>query len=99
MNNFLKNARSAAGSSSVPTPGPNATPPSIGIQPPHYTGDATDPAIELKLARIHQDVLLKCACGADLGGCACHRGRGTPERIEWLKARRAEALAAQGGVA
>ena len=98
MNNFLKNARSAAGSSIIPTPGPNATPPAIGIQPTHYTGDATDPAIALNLMQIHKGVVLKCACGAELGGCGCHKGRGTPERIAWLQARRAEGFG-QGGVA
>jgi hypothetical protein len=83
----------------IPTPGPNAIPPAIGIQPPHYTGDATDPAIALNLMQIHKGVVLKCACGAELGGCDCHKGRGTPERIALLQARRADALAARGGVA
>ena len=94
MNNVLKNARSAAGSSSVPSPGPNATPPAIGIQPGQEAALGS-----LKLVQIRQDVTLRCACGADLGGCDCHKGRGTPERIAWLKARRADVLAARGGVA
>ena len=81
---------------SVPSPGPNATPPAIGIQPGQ---EAALGSLSLTLVQIHKGVILRCACGADLGGCDCHKGRGTPERIAWLQARRADLLAARGGVA
>jgi len=100
MNNRSIAAEHAATDTTIiPTLGQTATPPAIGIQPTPYTGAATDPAIALKLARIHKGVVLKCACGSELGACGCHKGRGTPERIARLKARRADALAARGGAA
>jgi hypothetical protein len=101
MNNRSIAAEHAATDTTIiPTLGQTATPPAIGIHPTHYTGDATDPAIALNLMQIHKGVVLKCACGAELGGCGCHKGRGTPERIAWLQARRAEGFTSgQGGAA
>ena len=89
------NYRLAAGNTTIiPTTSPNATPPALWIQP------GQDAAVgSIKLVQIHKGVVLRCACGADLGGCDCHRGRGTPERIAWLQAGRADVLAARGGVA
>ena len=90
------NYRLAAGNTTIiPTTSPNATPPALWIQPGQ---EAALGSLSLKLAQIHRGVVLRCACGADLGGCECHKGRGTPERIAWLQARRAEGFG-QGGVA
>ena len=94
MNNQI-NARGVASATPIiPTTSPNATPPAIGIQPGQEAALGS-----LKLVQIRQDVTLRCACGAELGGCDCHKGRGTPERIAWLKARRAAVSATRGGVA
>jgi len=100
MNNPVRNnAAGAAFRSILHAPDRSATGSMGGHQATPYTGAATDPAIALNLMQIHKGVVLRCACGAELGGCDCHRGRGTPERIALLQARRADALAAQGGVA
>jgi hypothetical protein len=100
MNNRSIAAEHAATDTTIiPTLGQTATPPAIGIRRTHCTGPAGDPAIALNLMQIHKGVILRCAFGAELGGCACHKGRGTPERIAWLQARRAEGFTAQGGVA